>query len=599
MNPEDVTSGQIGQRMAEDVAYGAATEGVVRAGGALLRKLTPYEQLAARVRAERVPVARKMKSGEVSVGETVSAQQEAVKSWKAAKGVGQAGVGLTAGQASRSKELLGAEGFLSRFAETIPMVGERITRQLEEFHNLAVREAKKISAPNIGADEAANRFALAVRAGIETMVEARRIQGAREFAEAQKLGGSIQNIPLRNLTRVAKKISAEGEQAFASPQAAALADWAKREIDKLKLMSESGRRPTRYSSISGIQNLLHTFGKQSASLGELIPGLGRTETQKIGRQLFAAVMKDLDAMVADEARSPLRAEAVRALRKARDNWRVASEEIEKETTRLAQRAIGLQETGNAEDIVSELISGKKGVNDIRKAFAIVERSQPAVADQMRRAAFEALVEGKVTRGEIVGDVGVDLPSPQKHVTAYMANKKKIDAAMSGNPKAMEALQRYMRVAKRIGMPTGAAGSPTQPLAWQAAFWNKALSILPGAGKLAPGVLEKVKAGAPLFMTKTRLADILFDPEKAKVLLGVMEAPKNFGGSKAARLLGRVAAMFASEESKYTPTDEELAEMSSSITRTEGLPRMGEPIEPGMSKEDWIREFEREIPQENP
>lgn len=315
---------------------------------------------------------------------------------------------LTGNQAARNIEdaLANSNRWSSRFTTANEEKTNTLVNKFKESLN-------KVSPNSTSQSGLGEKLTSAYKDTIDSLVQSRRSQAARDFKAAESATGGSPVIEPANFIKVLTKYIQEGESPTATREQVATSAQAKKALANITekpakpsvILDASGRpieRPAQplYKKITvrDLQNGLEGYGDSAKSPGSISGGLKTASDRRFAREAKHAFENDLDAAADGGA-----GEGAAALKVARDHYKIFSGKIGDIQKTTLGKIVGSAERNSAGELVisSEKMSDKflsMQPTEIKSTLKFLDSHHPDVANMARRytleSAFNKAMEGK-------------------------------------------------------------------------------------------------------------------------------------------------------------------------------------------------------------
>jgi hypothetical protein len=467
----ETVGGAVGGTIAGVAGYGIAN--AVSGGGRwLLDKLNLRSRVpdAATQNAEAVAadIAKPSAIGDSNetVGSNLDKSRKLMAEWKAD---GNA-LELTPAQASGSRAQALRELRLRQNPATMDEAQKFELQQLETAAKIADTYIGKIAADPriIGKPLVAEQTAKVVSNYGERLLAARSATATPLYDAAKAAGGGVDYAPIK--------------AAFD------------------EVITENNLKPSQMTGL--INNLYGKLEKTGAGGGLSLAELNSMRSKLLGvirgkeTLLGGAAPRDAESAMAGRLLSVIDQQftaaeqtssgpAAQLWRRANEAWRKGTEAYENAMTDTIQTLLKTSATDKAGDIPERLLNA--GPGPIRAVFSILNNESPADAANLRAQMLETLLVkgGKPSKmSPTSAKLGFDKVEPGNIVNMLKAKGygQELEAAFSGDTKALLGLQRMGELFRAVGFGPNIKGSTTQP------------QIADAIAELGGGGLQKMAAG---------------------------------------------------------------------------------------------------------
>lgn len=337
---------------------------------------------------------------------------------------------------------------MEAFARINPR-GERMARDIEsrQIQQAQALWQRTIDDFNLKAefgDQVRNAFDRTMGSSAEGtgLVGARAKQAQRNFAEVDSLTGGEPFIPLTNTLKTLDKLIGEAQTRGSGTAGRALA----RGLEDIKMEFVNGS-----ASASEMQVLLRRYGAASKGKDQIFKDLDTAAQRRPNGMIFGALQKDLDdaatgsftlpAKPPGQAREP--GAVARALAKARQDYRLASQAIDAVEESAVGKLFGGTRKPNNTEIVDKFI--KFNVDDIRNSMKVLESADP----QLKAGLQKMWLERKLNEAAQLGPANLPSFSPGRMLE--LTKKRAEFNAVFDDPAVRAKVDDALEVVQRIIM----------------------------------------------------------------------------------------------------------------------------------------------------
>ena len=473
------------------------------------------------------------------------------------------GVDLTYGQMTGGRTALRIEGTLAQREASGDVMFGAALKQARQFQAAADKIIDSQGGPVTSAD-AGKRIGTVFGSGLRLMKEGRRAAAAKNYGDVDKLAGGQPVILIQPLLESLNSARLKYAALMTPDKAQSLADTLGKSIGPIvengraHLVAEALQRGASKAEIRRIQQAPWWELKGMRVSVTPFQNTMSTYKQRI-REAFGAnpVLADpgLHAKIEVETLQAMRdsladtaglkgvnAKVVKALQAANDQYRLMSQEIDSAQNKLLVKALKLN-TDQAPDVALQSFLSTASDSQVRGALGVLGKMEPAALPPVR-AALLGEIFGATERGTGPMAVRNLKMSPAQFATFATKNKGRIQAIFEGDPKALAAIGRLVKVARRIGDQAGVApgGAQTQLLGW----FGSTIDIAVTMGPSPKAAAEKA---ITIFNSKN-LATILSTRQGVEDFLHIIETKQ--WKQEAAGALGRVLAIIGRDDGDEQP-----------------------------------------------
>ena len=513
-----IQGGAVSERISQPFVsgvLGALGEGVVRAGAAGLRAMTPTARLERTV----------AKADPGVIKEGLELRQ-------------QSGSPMSLGEITQSDEIMRIEALQRQTPGAAGVVGaldDAKTKGLNAYARKIADEVAKGAAPR--ASEMGTALA-EVRGQIrKTYTDKLRAQALADYAEVDRLSPGSSYLPTTNTQANIDKMIESKTTRFNTGAGQAT-------IDKLQqAKADLNKAMGGALSPSEFQRSMEVWRKVAGTGQGVDLGLPRDETKEIGKTIMDGLYKDLDAAadVTAESSNP----AAQALQTARQNYKAGKDAVEANDSDILKRAaIMVDKSQNAGKVVADIAAGRADTVQLGKTLAVLDANKPEAAAELRGSVLRTIYTPK--------RVAVDSPMVMLTKLDTEKNKAVTDALFAGDPQTQGKLAALKSLAKRYAdNQKMMSGSPTAPRQVAA----EALNVLPWIGPALRLVGHPIKTLSTLsdrMTSSAAMAQLTSTREGVDVLLGLMRPRTNITREVAkdiARLAARAIELTAETEAQ--------------------------------------------------
>lgn len=497
---EDISNLERVSRIGIQAGFGAAGPAIGKAAGTALKATTGVgKELVSRIGKRAIGLT----APKAAVAEEVSTALSAP---------------LSVGEQTQNKTALLVEGFLRRNIFSEGIVTEADEKKLKALAGIADKARTTLS--DKGSEEVSNLAVKAHQRVIENLDDLRRKGAASDFGEVNALAGGEKIFNIDNTLSKIDQLIGEHSTAISDSQDAAVVRFL--EGAKKRIMKTVPNGETPLLTARQFQNDLSNWGKKAVDSRGIIEGVTNPRVEKrVAAEIFGSLNDDLNAAANSQG---LAEEVAGSLRKARDNYRIASQDI-------AQAANNpLAEQTEPAFLAKKLASGTFSDEKIRSIMGFLDKSDPAAANELRSGVFSELL---LKAGRTTDATLDDTINPAAIVNINKQTRGKLREIFSGNETAKKAYEDLVQASSLLARKQG-AGSPTQPLQAVADILYKAGAVVApaalagGATYGATGGDAKLAIGAVVAtaFTSRALAKAMVNPKASRSYAAIMRAAAN-------------------------------------------------------------------------
>lgn len=289
-------------------------------------------------------------------------------------------------------------------------------------------------------------------------------------------------------------------------------------------------------TIGELKTQLSKASQQSFGKGVLI-NADRSVTQWVGDQMQEAFLKDLGQAAAD----PSLRDAAEALTEARASYAEMSIPIRDAKLEIVRKILGAEKKQVIENLPSEILGGSERTPQQIETVMKILGDDPQAAMITRRGMFDEAIAGAEMSGKTPFEKRLSMAGEATGETYYSAPRiaERLRANKAGLVASMPVAEQ-MAFSRDIGeiidmfdrLRYVGGGSRTEPMI------------------MVQGILRAIASPkeaatqAGMYVYKSRLSDMLLDPARRDMLVGLKKTPKNALARTLATTLEQLAAVEA-------------------------------------------------------
>lgn len=464
------------------------------------------------------------------------------------------GVSFDPGQATNNQEFIDIGRALRQKSGSRGIMSRKDVEQIEkttDFLHRVIDDAYTKGANREGTGKA---VVGAYVANDNALKAVRRNAAKADYGEAHELSDGKPVIPMNHLMATIEEIVARESEGLTPKQTQAMVAELHKYGDKtLKPLGEGGAMVP-VMSVRELENSLSGVGSMAKGEAEIVTDLSPDKNRAISAALFDALKRDQDEFIESAAES---SPAVEALKRARNNYRVNSEAIEraridaldrvvKANTPKGRRApLTVDDLRNPEDVVDLVWSTDISSTKAGEMVKAIEGIDPEVGKMLKRSALEGLFRKAATaETSQLGRSEVKL-SPDKFANLILREDVS-DRIAKVAPEAAPGIMDAAKTMKRLAITAGETrGSPT------------AANIDIFEGVIDQFNMLKAVTNPSDFLNKMRnlstakrFAIVWSDDEMSRQAMQLINPPKWWGTTAAVRAAEQLLANVAKAEVLY-------------------------------------------------
>lgn len=455
------------------------------------------------------------------------------------------GIPVTTAEATGSKVMRSLEDFARR----VPFVRDRFEAFDREQAQAAVTKINRVMddlIPEAQTDlRAGQRMQQAFDDTLDRLVTMRREQARNDFGLVGKLSDGKPIIDAKNLRAEIRSLIEEFDVPGAGDANAALVNRAKVLLEEIKQPKPGEFAPQ--LTADQVNRLLQIYSKASAGKGAIFDQLDKAQQRMIGARLHRALESDLDSAVATMekitsepagevakmyVRDPSKPEQIQqagkiaeALKKARENYRLASEPINEVRDSVIGKYLGTETPRTPERIADAMLKMKP--SEMQTAFRLLGSADP----QLKEGTARLFVERALSNSTEQTADGVRF-SAAKFLKA-LPDEDMAAVLTGGTAPGME-MKKVVNVLQRVAQKP-AEGSQT---AGRLITWS-----MLGGGGAALLIAEPISTSLGLgttYLTANRIANAMLTPQGRQALttLATTSEPTKRSLAAASYLIGQ-------------------------------------------------------------
>ena len=501
----DLTKGEVGRAAADTAiggalggALGAAGYGLAKGFGAIGRRVmdrwrgTPGGTTSAAGKAAGNVATNLDEPSMIGGGQTIRTATEKANAlqdeWSGMLGEKMR---LRPSQITGDPALALAESKVSQFPQTMMRAQAEDAKRLSQSAKILDMYVDGIAKDpsRLGRSDVGEQLTGAVQRHIDDLVATRSRVAGELFGEVDQIAGRQRIVKMGETAQTIAGLIDEMRSPLSTGQSRAA-------IAELEGLSKSLGSDDAMFTARELQNALSDWGKKAASSGDTFKDMDRATSQRISKQIFAALQSDLD----NAAGSAEAGAAGQALARARDSYRTMSQAIDEASTDTVRRLLKAGGTDSADKITARLLSSSP--DEVSGVFSLLNKADPDAAQQLRAQLLDDILikGGKPNRAApMAAEKGIAAMSPRSTLSALEKAEPMLQAAYAGDPKARLALSRTYDLLQRLDFGPGIKGSQTAPLAAQVMEGVGDTAAAAVAGPHGAGVLRGIRS----FLTNER------------------------------------------------------------------------------------------------
>lgn len=427
------------------------------------------------------------------------------------------GVGLTAGQQTGSKSLLGTEDFLGKSAATSDrMFNEGLQRsgKINNYFNKVIEKAKgAVKEPIALGSVINNTFD-------KTAKDLFKLRADQAKVDFNLVDATSQGAPIFtgdkffNTLDELIAIGAENGSLPTDKRAAIIAkqimkDFTKTTTQEIPDFMGIVKTPQTVTervpmTATQFQKQLQRFGKYARGFETISEKLDKASSTAFARRLFGALNEDLDNTAASLDQGGV---AAKALDVARQNYKTHSQALSTLDDTVLSNILGKESAKQPENIMRDVM--KLQPSGLKQTLDVLSKANPELIPDIQKSVIQdAINNAFAAPGANLHRVSPENRFDPKILLSKLPDDKKLDVLFSyGGELTKKRVVRGIQATERILQSGGMGQSPTQP------FLEKQGILRDVVGLRVKPLLERIIVGKQA----NKITDIILDPKQLDTL----------------------------------------------------------------------------------
>lgn len=417
------------------------------------------------------------------------------------------GIDFSPGQVSGSRLGLTMEGLARRHPVSADAVLEMDKRQMNQAVNRLGRIMDNVRAGTDSPITTGSKVRDAFNSALTLARKQRSSQGKADFSAAADISGNKPVMHMGNTVDKIDNLIQQYDVPGGGDATASLVSRLKNVRGELvdQTLDEAGNvideTPKRLA-VSQFQRLMEVYGKAKAGTGQLFKDIDTAQQRKVAGDMFRGLQDDMSAMADSNV---VDKQISNALKVARDNWRINSQQIDKMGKTVLGRMFNGKYDPAPEAIADKFL--KMYPSEINQVVDIIKKSDPDALQSVRRHLIESMLDSSAPASS-QSTAGITFSS-SKFNTLFKNKAERLKAVLGSREYAD--IKDLTKGLQRLSDRAHTDGSPTAPLLMAMEFGRAAVG---GAVNMQPKVLLEATGQA---FTMRHIAHAMTTPEGRKAI----------------------------------------------------------------------------------